>query len=1241
MMAMRRWGVLRLLLCVGVLAAMIPAALMSPRPVYAQSEAPRVLVTAGDQSGVTSYSVPSPGLVYHTAAACPPGGGPKIAPAPDAVDAASAMTIQRMTVRGEEQRFLQFRADPSGPNACNPHRVYSNVEADDQFAYWVDATGLVKLPLTANYFDAPSLMNAAYNFQQPVELLDDGDRLLVVSNLPVQSGPLGKTGGSYVEGVSKATGDYDVLYRAGTFLFPEEKGFRSITTDGKYIYFTDKNQVLVRLDARGETPVVNSIGAAVSSYYPEGEVTFCTGLQCNTTEYVIYAQNNTIRRVNNIGGSDEPIINLPAGATVPTMVVSKFLFLSDLFYFRTTFESDGGLGTGTWTHALYRAGTFPGTQPELLYFYTTNTVLNAPSNLKTDGTWLFWMEGSGDFQTLKRLPNDVDALPKVDMTITGMEITQGVQNNTNTVRLVKGRETYVRVFVRGDADVPGATMRLYVTYGGSERGPYRPINGTHLTAKAAPNRNEINDSFVFVLPWEASSQDQISLRAVINPYQVPPEPNYGNNQWISPNYSFSPGKSIDLIFVEANYCIQKSLNDCPIYEVNDTDTHASYLRRAYPIPEGGINYRVWKINGGALLGNHVMQVLKVCQDMPASERSLCASDWVNAKIGTMRANAGNNINASTLTYGLITDSSNTGGQFPRGQAGTDRIGSGPAGTSIISGTASTINRDYGYYTGHEIGHMYGRQHMVQNSDDPATPITASQPAEGCGHSRDDTMYPYALALIGPGDGSIRGFDRAAPNSGGLSRPRVLDDVNSSDMMSYCGNAQLRWPSDYTWEGLYQGIINTQAQAASVGLVAIDGDFLSLFGVIYGKDVFVHSVARLASVTEVTPGNTGAWRLRLLGAGGNELAAYQFDVAANSDGGSPFGLVVNFAPGTRTLEIVEVAGGAIRYSAPVSANVPTVSNVALASPPNPVTGTVTLQWNATDADGDPLTFDVFYSADSGTSYQPVVLGVSGNSTPVETTTLAGGQGRFRVYASDGINQGQGDSPDYPMAVKSPAVKIIRPSHGERFNWGELVNFSGEALDPQDGLIQGASLTWSNQYGVLGTGGQISLDNLPVGENRITLTVQNSAGATGTKQITIYVDDPLDLPGPTLAAAPSALSFQVEAGSTQAQNATISLGNVGGGTLTWSATSSATWLTLDVTSGDVPATVTVTANPTGLAGNQLHPAVITFTGVATDYPNQVVTVPVELSIGNSFVNPTGALPTGPTTGSKRVFLPLINR
>ena len=51
----------------------------------------------------------------------------------------------------------------------------------------------------------------------------------------------------------------------------------------------------------------------------------------------------------------------------------------------------------------------------------------------------------------------------------------------------------------------------------------------------------------------------------------------------------------------------------------------------------------------------------------------------------------------------------------------------------------------------------------------------------------------------------------------------------------------------------------------------------------------------------------------------------------------------------------------------SANPPALSNVALQGAPSPVSGVVTLGWTASDADGDPLTFDIFYSRDNGTTF----------------------------------------------------------------------------------------------------------------------------------------------------------------------------------------------------------------------------------------------------------------------------------
>ena len=51
-------------------------------------------------------------------------------------------------------------------------------------------------------------------------------------------------------------------------------------------------------------------------------------------------------------------------------------------------------------------------------------------------------------------------------------------------------------------------------------------------------------------------------------------------------------------------------------------------------------------------------------------------------------------------------------------------------------------------------------------------------------------------------------------------------------------------------------------------------------------------------------------------------------------------------------------------------------MALQGALDPVAGTVTLAWSASDADGDPLTFAVLYSRDGGVTYQPVQMNATG-------------------------------------------------------------------------------------------------------------------------------------------------------------------------------------------------------------------------------------------------------------------------
>ena len=94
----------------------------------------------------------------------------------------------------------------------------------------------------------------------------------------------------------------------------------------------------------------------------------------------------------------------------------------------------------------------------------------------------------------------------------------------------------------------------------------------------------------------------------------------------------------------------------------------------------------------------------------------------------------------------------------------------------------------------------------------------------------------------------------------------------------------------------------------------------------------------------------------------------------------------------------------------------------------------------------------------------------------------------------------------------------------------------------------------------------------------------------------------------------MSWNLPSGVTAQQNATLSLANTGGGTITWQASSDQAWLTLDAASGTLPAALQLTANPAGLPDGQ-NQATVTLNALdGASRIVQTVTVPVTLWIGD---------------------------
>jgi YVTN family beta-propeller protein len=826
--------------------------------------------------------------------------------------------------------------------------------------------------------------------------------------------------------------------------------------------------------------------------------------------------------------------------------------------------------------------------------------------------------------------------PHIQMT--GMEVTQAIQDLTNSVPLVSGRRTFVRVYVQSDGvEIPGVTATLSgagaictvsgcVT--GIALGSLVPSNavGARITVRPMPKRTNVDDSFLFELPWNWTNYVSVRLHVELTADPGPPReacPATDSDPLIGFDYNRT---TLRILFVRLGYRLPGTFPDpndalaqASSYEQEQSE---SWIRRTYPLSELLTTPDANLFDAG--LGSYVDRSAKECQDLKADEQSLCAHHYITRRLGQMQAVSGRLFGlrlgpaGSALfgdadgAYALIPQ--HPAGQFTRGACCTNRIGAGPS-----------KNATYASYAAHEIGHLLGRLHPVQGSGD------------FCGHSADDPNYPYFLSFIAPplSDPAtdLLGFDGG--DAGLFIAKSTLSPLNDFDVMGYC---KPNWMSDYTYKNLYicLSALNSDLPGVTPGCGAAGdtrpgadapqlGDWLLVFGNITPDLATANfSTQRVDRIVSMPLRKPGSHSIRLLGTGGVTLADYPFtpevveEGATTAAAGSPalsFGHVVPFVAGTQMIQIVDAsAGSTVIGTKTVSANPPTISNVALEGAPNPTTGAVTVVWTATDPDGDNLKFDVFFTPDGGASLQPLMLGLSGRSVQIDTRPLSGGPAQFRVVATDGVHSAFADTPSFTLPNKPPQPRVLTPGDGTTIHVGQLVNLEGQATDPQDGVIPDTGLAWSTAGGPLGSGARLSITNLPVGVNFVTLTATNSLGLAAATTVSVIVEDNVDVPGPTLTAGPARIGWQVGVGESRFQTAALDIGNSGSGNLEFTASSSAPWLTLSTATGTAPVTLTLMADPIGFADGVTKEASIVLTAVGT--PDQAITIPVTLSIGNTF-------------------------
>ena len=1167
---------------------------------------PTVMVT----EGAHQYTLAAPRIIWHTASDCstPPALTPSAPEDPE--------LIRRIFTTGGIIRTLLEKNDPRPPQECNPYHILSNIVADGNYVYWIDDSGLVRQSVSANATDEPELISVDFHS----DYNDNKVELAITDN--------------YVYGLMYTTPISGRIMRINKTSLATSEPYSilgygiQLSADEQYAYWTYSGTLFRANYQSGTGWTAVSLATDVTSYASEGLRTNCN-IICVDTHYVFIAQNDQMVRYNNLNGT----ITAPIYTSTSPDYPNIYNILSDgshVFFLESRENLPCPSCFIEYTQVLFRMGRSGGTPDPL---YTEVSPLTGYLNvfqLETDNEYIYWQQDD----TVQKLPNDATALPQTNMTIARIEVTQAIQDINNDVPIIGGRRTFVRVFAQAEgAYVFNVTAFLYrvdpITL--QQIGdPLAPVNpgGTHIYVGTQPSPAILDSSFLFELPlsW-VQSGTPFRLKAVVNPYNTPLESNPNDNTSFSETFTPLPSPRLEAEFYAFIYTDNNNITHYPRH-IKDIDQTFSWIRRAYPLattpaggndPSPGFRPNVHWVSFQRLFGL-LMQTDSYCNDFETDKRNSCASTYVNDMLRGWQSMDEDADGTAYIYYGLMSDDSG----FGRGQGGGG-VASGPTGVSCCGHSWDTDGAYSDWYTAHELGHAIGRQHPSQGNQ--------------CKHTDDDDDFPYIDSAIGPynGDGLEQGimwgFDGGDPSLAIPKQP--LPSSIWRDVMGYCF---YQWVSDYTYMGLYDEIpdwgdglqaFHPRVQASSADMLTVYGSLLTEEGV--AKMTFIQR-ANLNSAPVVVPGD---FALRLLNDQNQVLATHPFTPEMAEEGQTirPFGLAVPYVDGTSHLQIVAIATNEIWGDEPVSANAPVVSNVMVVGGGNPITGTVTVNWTAVDADSDPLTFDILFSQDSGNTFMPYVVGVKSSSIEVDTNFLGGGSTIFRVVASDGVNSGSANSTPFMVMNKPPMPRIHNPGDGAVVTWGQLINFMGEAPDYQDGTVASANLVWSNQYGQLGTGSVLDIADLPVGINEITLTATNSKGVSANQTITIIVQDDLQAPAAQLQVGPNPIGWHVAEDETADQNTIVHFVNSGLGNLTWTATDDADWLTLSSSSGSAPEDVTFTAHLVGLEADQSYSATVIITAEDEDGNTHTVSIPVNLGIGGVWDNVDA-----PSTS---IYLPFVKR
>lgn len=443
------------------------------------------------------------------------------------------------------------------------------------------------------------------------------------------------------------------------------------------------------------------------------------------------------------------------------------------------------------------------------------------------------------------------------------------------------------------------------------------------------------------------------------------------------------------------------------------------------------------------------------------------------------------------------------------------------GWAIFKGAAATTFfypsfgkiHTWGRLLSHEIGHTYGLIAENEPNFDPndktgghsknkaltqefGAPITAW-------NSMTDKLLDgkdaYSIMAQGVGAGDDQSFFESEESvQHPLDYWHLFEQFK--DTGTLIGGAFLESQSS-SHKFVILGSINT------TGKVSIDQSFLT------------------TSEINITPSQESVYSLVFLDKFGQIISQDNFSVSFTMQDGGPtdngiFNLVVSYPDSTAKVEI-RLNNQVLDMLTP-SANPPVVNNIIV----DLSSSFPTIRWDASDLDGNQLSYDIDYSTDGGQTFVPVAIGLKDKIFTWDDSLTAGSdKAVIKIVANDGFNRGNAISNSFQLPKRKPQLAILVPSDGSNITEGSSITLRGAAFDPEDGLLSGSNLSWQLDGNInLGTGDNARIQNFPlsipigtislplaVGPHTITLSATDSDNNKVSKDIQIDIVSDTDRDG----------------------------------------------------------------------------------------------------------------------------------